>query len=136
MEGCVQSSRLATQPGLPAPMSFEVVASNISSCLQDMERFGYSQRIEKDAQVPTMPGASYGNILGLSGVPGVECDSHEVSSNSRYYSFRDNGTRLVPLHHIMRNLLSTGATHLKTSTIFAICQGFYSSVRKRTSRRG
>lgn len=28
----------------------KVVASNISSCLQDMERFGYSERIEKDAQ--------------------------------------------------------------------------------------
>ena len=44
-----------TYPILSLDRCPEVVASNISSCLQDMERFGYSERIEKDAQVPTVP---------------------------------------------------------------------------------
>ena len=30
---------------------FQVVGNNITACLKDLDRFGYSERIEKDAQV-------------------------------------------------------------------------------------
>ncbi len=33
------------------PWGWQVVGSNITACLKDLDRFGYSERIEKDAQV-------------------------------------------------------------------------------------